>query len=264
LSTNLEKWFIRFELKPAGTIHAGAHLVQERDIYKNLLMEPVLWIEAHPQIAKEAEEILAPYANQQVVNAALWNVSGEKREFSVAGNEGSSSSLLELGLITASHPEVFTEGKLQVETRTLQDVLADFPELCDSLDFLLLDTQGAEYHVIKGLGKSINQFKYLLTEVSTKPLYKGTVLFDEITRMLKEKKFDLVASDVNEITGWGDALYIRRDIIESTGIIASEADHVTSNSGGASGTLMRTWLINLGTPNRLVSFLKRRTSKSRN
>jgi FkbM family methyltransferase len=264
LSTSLEKWLLRFDLHPIGIIHAGAHLVQERDVYKRLQLEPVLWVEANPQITKQAEKILESYPKQHIVNAALWNVAGEKKEFSIAGNEGSSSSLLELGLITASHPEVFLEGKFQIETSTLKDVLLDSPEIYQSADFLLLDTQGSEYQVIQGLGESINQLKYILTEVSTKQLYRGTRLFNELTQMLQELKFDLVASQVNVTTGWGDALYIRRDVIEANGICTSDTDHIKSNLGRALGTFMRSWLIKIGTPNRLVSFFKRRTIKSKN
>jgi FkbM family methyltransferase len=224
-------------------------------------MEPVLWVEAHPQIAKNAEEILKNYPNQEIVTAALWDKSGEDIEFSVAGNEGSSSSLLELGYITASHPEVTSNGKILVKTRTLKEILLDFPNLGKTLDFLLLDTQGAEFRVIKGLGESIKQFKYVLSEVSTKPLYRGTVLFNELTEMMKLKEFDLVASEVNLTTGWGDALYIRRDVIEADNIVTSGAEHIKNTSGKAIGTRIRTLLIRIGVSNSLVSIIKGRTTK---
>ena len=52
-------------------IHAGLHLVQERDLYKELNMEPVLWIEAHPIIANSAKNLFANYPKQKLINAAL-------------------------------------------------------------------------------------------------------------------------------------------------------------------------------------------------
>lgn len=66
---------VQFDLKPKGVIHAGLHLVQERDLYKELNMEPVLWIEAHPIFASSAKNLLANYPKQKLINAALWKKS---------------------------------------------------------------------------------------------------------------------------------------------------------------------------------------------
>ena len=96
MSSSIAHWISKYNLTPHGILHAGAHLVQERDLYKELGLEPVLWVEAHPDIARDAHRLLQNYPNQRVINAALWDKAGDEITLSEAGNEGSSSSLLEL------------------------------------------------------------------------------------------------------------------------------------------------------------------------
>ena len=161
MSSSLKRWVTKYNIKANGIIHAGAHLVQERELYKELNLEPVLWIEAHPDIATEAKKLLEVYPKQRLVNAALWSESGLEITLSEAGNEGSSSSLLELGLITGSHPQVVCTKRISVWTRTLEEVLSTEEDFAGSINFLSVDTQGAEAEVIRGLGKRISNFDFV-------------------------------------------------------------------------------------------------------
>ncbi len=234
-------------------IHAGSHLVQERDLYKELNMEPVLWIEAHPIIASSAKNLLANYPKQKLINAALWKKSGEFIEFTEAGNEGSSSSLLDLGLITASHPQVVAKKKFMVRTFTLAEVLDENRDFTSAMDFLLIDTQGAEAEVIEGLGERISQFKYIFSEVSTIELYKKSTLFKDYIKLLDTKNFELLCSHVNKTTGWGDALFVRKDVLSLMVVKNSENNNTKISNNLAVATRIRQMLIKIGLPNSLVA-----------
>lgn len=257
MSSSFKNWVTKFNIEPQGILHAGAHLVQERDLYRDLEMEPVLWIEAHPSIAIEAAKLLETYSNQKLINAALWSVSNHNLFLSEAGNEGSSSSLLELGLITGSHPQVVSTKRIEVKSKTLKEVLDSEKEISRDISFLCIDTQGAEAEVIKGLGSGIVQFNFVLAEVSIRRLYKGAVLFKELSNKLAKEGFLLVASNINKTTGWGDALYIRDSEVLRLGIQQSDYEHILIKEGTAIATKLRYALLRLGIPNRFVAKLTR-------
>ena len=258
MSTLLKEWILKFNLKPHGVVHAGAHLVQERELYKELNMEPVLWIEAHPLTSVTAKSLLENYPEQKVINAALWKKSGELVDLFEAGNEGSSSSLLDLGLITASHPQVVARKKISVKTQTLAEILELNKTFTLNMDFLLIDTQGAESQVIEGLGGQIRQFKYIFAEVSIRELYTGTMLFQDFTELLREKEFELLCSQINSTTGWGDALFVRKDILSLLEIHTSFENNITVSSGRGLATRFRGVLIKLGVQNSIVARISKK------
>lgn len=257
MSTSFQQWVTKFKIEPTGILHAGAHLVQERENYRELEMEPVIWVEAHPDIANEATKLLKDFPNQKIVNAALWSVSDYEIILREAGNEGSSSSLLELGLITGSHPQVVCTSEIRVLTKTLEEVLSLEGEESKKISFLCVDTQGAEAEVIKGLGATISDFDYVLAEVSIRRLYKNAVLFHELTEQLAELEFLLVASNINQNTGWGDAFYIRDSEVSRLGIRESDYEHIVVNNGTGLVTKIRYILLRMGVPNKLVSKISR-------
>ena len=258
MSSSLKYWISKYNLKPKGVIHAGAHLVQERNLYRELNLEPVLWIEAHPEIAIEAQKLLVGYPKQKLINAALWSQSGEEIKLSEAGNEGSSSSLLELGLITGSHPQVICTKQILVRTKTLEEILTQEDNFSKSIDFLCVDTQGAEAEVIKGLGNKILNFNYILAEVSIRRLYKSAALFSEVTELLSQLNFTLIGSNVNKNTGWGDAMYVRNSEISRIGILESDFEQILTTEGSGLATKVRYLLLKIGIPNNTVARISRR------
>lgn len=259
MSSSLEVWKSKYRLDVKGTVHAGAHLAQERFLYQDLSMEPVLWIEAHPEIEKKAKSLLENFPNQEVVHAALWSVSNHEITLSEAGNEGSSSSLLELGLITGSHPQVICTNEIKLQTNTLYEILSARVAFTRNMNFLCIDTQGAEREVIIGLGKKISQFDYILAEVSIRRLYKGAVLFEELTGLLSSLDFNLVASNVNQNTGWGDALFIRNSEVSRLNLDINDFEHILVSDGTALVTKLRYFLLKLGFSNDFVAKFSRKS-----
>lgn len=259
MSNSLKYWVSKYNLEPTGVLHAGAHLVQERDLYQELGIEPVLWVEAHPETAKLAANLLENYPNQKIIEAALWSKSGHEIILTEAGNEGSSSSLLKLGLITGSHPQVVSTKQIKVTTQTLEDILNTELQLASQINFLCVDTQGAEAEVISGLGKKISNFNYILAEVSIRRLYKGAVLFWELTRILSKHDFVLIGSNVNKNTGWGDAMYVRAAEVERLEIQEQDYEQIVISDRGGSITKLRYLLLKIGVPNHIVAKISRKS-----
>lgn len=62
----------------------------------------------------------------------------------------------------------------------------------EKIDLVKIDVQGAEHLVFKGSPKTLKNTKMLWTEVSFKPLYEESILFEEIHFMLHESGFRLM------------------------------------------------------------------------
>jgi FkbM family methyltransferase len=250
MSSNFQQWVIDFKIPKSPLIHIGAHLVQERDDYQDLGFTPVVWFEAQPLIAKKAQEILSGYQDQKLVTATLWSKSGLTKSLFIAGPEGSSSSILEPHLITASHPNVYTESKIEMLTSTLDEELKKL-QLQEKYGIIILDVQGAEIEVLRGSSLTLNQVDYIISEVSILELYKNTAKLDELTQYLAEKGFAFIGSDINIATGWGEGLFIHRRVLEKDPNITP--NHKRVGKRYARGRIFRTFIIKLGLSRALSS-----------
>lgn len=217
MASDLIDWVKKYEIPIRNIVHIGSHLVQEREDYNTLGAKHVYWIEAMPWVAEQAISLLKNYPNQSLVCGLLWSSPGEKREFFIAGNEGSSSSTLKPFLISASHPEVRISRSVFLETTTLDLVIKSAKPDLGSGNFLVVDTQGAELHIIQGALDSLSRFDYIVAEVSLKELYLGATSFQKFSKEMKKFGYSLVDADINRATGWGDALYFKDEIFFESG-----------------------------------------------
>jgi len=237
MSEKFTDWMASYQINPSPLIHVGAHLVQEREMYRLGGCEPVLWVEAQPTIFNQAQELLKSYGRQFIVNTVLWSKSKVEMNLYIAGNEGSSSSLLEPFLISASHPQVVTHEKYKIETTTLDDLLTS-EENSQIYKVLVLDVQGAELEVLRGAKKTLKNIDVIISEVSILELYKGTARLDNLVKYLSDENFAFVASEINRATGWGEGLFIRK----SSEILSKpyKENHIVIGKRIALGRLSRT------------------------
>jgi len=240
MSSKFRYWVEKYQIPCAPLIHVGAHLVQERDEYRELHFSPTLWFEAIPQIANRAQDILKNYPGQKLLNCALWSDTGVKKKLYFAGHEGSSSSLLQPYLISASHPEVVKTGEISVITSTLDSEIDKLKsKVCYKI--LVLDVQGAEIEVIKGGSRTLNEIDYIISEISQIELYKKTSEITELIKILGDFGFIYVASEINRATGWGEGLFLHKRAIKDLSIL--EFEHLTVGKHIAKGRLFRTLIL---------------------
>ena len=187
-----------------GVLHIGAHFGQEASEYasKN---KKVIWIEAHPDYFQILNKAIERYPNQVAVNALLGD-SSKKTQFFVASNEGASSSIFDLAL-EHGYEKIGLEMTTTVELdmKRLDDILT--PDMVEHLTHWVVDVQGAELAVLRGAGELINFAKSMEVEVSTREVYQGGVLYEELNAFLDAQGFRPVH---HPFLNWhGDMLFVR-------------------------------------------------------
>ena len=195
----------KYHFSPKGVLHVGAHEGQEAKAYRDLGVSKVVWIEGNYRIYRRLLNNLERFDNQIAIHA-LVSDKEEDITFNIANNDGQSSSILELGTHATVHPEVKYINSEKLRTSRIDNIDYDF----SGLDFLNLDIQGAELLALKGMGDMLDQFNYVYTEVNWTELYKGCVLFNDLTKWLKDKGFRFCESRECGNTTWGDAFYMRQ------------------------------------------------------
>jgi len=200
--------FSKHAIRPSGIIHIGAHMCQEREVYAMAGCgdDKVLWIEANPMMVQRVKETMPQTIN--IHAGVICDVTGPV-EFHVSNNE-QSSSILELGTHKREHPDVWYVDKLQLMGYSLADFVEGvLGDSLDQYDTLVMDIQGAEWHVLKGLAGRLGAFKHIYLEVNTDELYVGCGKLDTIRHLLQLHGF--VMTDINMTQHkWGDAFFVRQ------------------------------------------------------
>lgn len=193
---------------PNGVLHIGAHLGEEAQEYEKLNWIPIIWVEAQPLLVAELESKLRP-PNHRIINAAIWNEDNVSLKLHVASNS-MSSSLLEFGSHATSYPEIQYVNEIEVLTKRVDTLV----NASDMPNFLNIDIQGAELAAIQSLGALITKVNYIFVEVNKREVYKECTRVGELDSFLEEIGFKRVTTRWYIKQGWGDALYIRRSLIQ--------------------------------------------------
>lgn len=80
---------------------------------------------------------------------------------------------------------------LIMKTKTLDSILSEHEEI-NYIDLVKIDVQGTEHLVIDGGRKTLLNTKYIWVEVSFKPLYEKSALFEDIYDKLNKMGFILM------------------------------------------------------------------------
>jgi FkbM family methyltransferase len=197
--TNLTKL-----VKPRGVIHIGANTCQELPLYLEHGIENRLWIEPN-------KDLYFPIG-ETIVHVAISEYCGSS-DFYYASNNGESSSILPPILHNEMYKGIaFDKVNYSVPTYTIGQILNEQIINTTCLNYLVLDIQGAELKALKGLNKYFNHFDVIITEAYTEELYLGCGKLHEIEEHLTNYKLIEFAPEVGK--GWGDAAFIRKDLLK--------------------------------------------------
>lgn len=198
--------FDKWNIKPKGIIHIGAHLCQEREIYKNAGCDDssVLWIEGNPDIYNRARQM---FPDINIYNALISDKDSTV-DFIVTNNDGASSSFLELGEHLIHHPDVFEVERKKMKTIDFGSFVSDNNIDMNMYDFLIMDIQGAELHALKGMIPLFKYFNGIYLEVNNSEIYKKCGQLPEIIDFLKQHGFDMKDIHMTQ-WNWGDAYFSR-------------------------------------------------------
>ena len=171
-----------------GLIHIGANLGQERRYYWLIGLD-VIWVEPIKEVYEALVDNIANYPRQIAYEALLTNRSGEQVRFSVASNNGASSSILPLQDHARLWPDVsYSETRTLIST-TLKDLIADNDIPLDNYQALTLDVEGAEKMVLEGGLDLLNRFKYIKCEAADFPARTGTPTAQDLNQVLRAQGF---------------------------------------------------------------------------
>jgi FkbM family methyltransferase len=222
-------YMARFGLPHAGIIHIGANNAGEARFY-GAYDVPVAFFEAIPTVHEKAVKATAKFPNQRVFHACCADVDGREVTFNVSSNRGMSSSMFPLGRHGEIVPGVVYTEALKMTTSRAETILKQHYRL-DDFNLAVIDTQGADLMVLKGLGEYVNYLDAINIEVSDTPLYEGGATFDEIYHYLKDRDFSLSMLETTN-TDWGNAFFKRRQPVHvrETLNAVSEGKPVTQSS----------------------------------
>lgn len=186
----------KYNIKPSGVVHVGAHFGQEVPEYKRMGAKKIILIEPQAHCIDRLNKL----QDVTVVHSACGSVIGEMTMYTSDQNEGQSNSLLRPKLHEKQHPEIKFTGSITVPVVPL-DMIA--PADCD---MLVMDVQGYELEVLRGAQESLKNFKWVYTEVNRDETYEGCARVEEIDAFLS----DFQRVETSWLGIWGDALYIRK------------------------------------------------------
>lgn len=202
---NIEDIFIKYNCKPIGIIHIGAHMCEEQSIYLKYVKsnDQIIWLEGNPQTYEKAK-IKNPDVN--IYNALISNE--ETYVNFIVTNNICSSSILPLKEHITIHPEVLELKRQKLKTITFEQFVIENNIDMNMYDLLVMDIQGAELMALKGMTNLLDKFKYIFLEVSLVELYEGYCLFDDMIKFLNNYNFCLKAYEINKYQ-WGDAFFVK-------------------------------------------------------
>lgn len=197
----------KYDIKPTGIIHAGAHTAEELEAYLSAGFTKVIWIEANPELEDVLLSRIKNHRGKMFVEiACIGEETGREVSFKITNNK-QSSSVLNLAHHATQYPHIVVSEEVKMKTRTLAEIVGKYDFL--KYKFLNMDLQGYELHALKGLGQLLHNIDYVYTEINLTSLYEGCVLFEDLKNYLEGFDFELVEKDVTPGT-WGDAFFVKK------------------------------------------------------
>ncbi len=198
-------------------VHVGAHWAEDAALYESYGARTVLWIEADPDTFARLQEVLAERqgtgTDHRAECALVSATGGEELTFHRFKGDGSSSSIHKsTDTLRARFPEAGESGEvLEMVTRTLPEILArhgiDVGTYAKPM--LVVDVQGHELEVLKGIGAGLDAFSLCKCEVSRVPMYEGGAMFPDIDAVMRGAGFRLASHAYARVPRHGDVLYMK-------------------------------------------------------
>lgn len=201
----------KYGFHATGILHVGANAGQEADAYHRWGMKKVCWIEADPAVFSKLEANIAKYPEQRAIVACVAEEDGKRIRFSLASNDGGSSSALEPDSARCKDewPGVEFTGCIDLRGIRLDTLVATGALNVEDCDLLCLDLQGSELAALRSLGSHLPTFRAISTEVNFQRMYHGAALLHEVDWYLGRHGFRRVRLMLG--VAQGEAWYVRQE-----------------------------------------------------
>jgi FkbM family methyltransferase len=201
---DFNKLYNEYNLKIRGVISIGAYDGSETKIFEEKGINNFIYFEP----SKKNFELLKRNVtdNGNLYNIALGEENKKINLYVESNNGGSSSSLLKSKLHSVYYPHIIFSETEEVVMKKLDDIEFDR----NLFNFISIDVQGYELHVLKGGKNTLDNIDYIMTEINKVELYENCVIFEELNLFLENHGFIMV--DINWYgETWGDAFFIRKN-----------------------------------------------------
>lgn len=188
-----------------GVMHVGTNYGYEFKRYRMMGIEYFIGFEPLKSAVEEFRKEYPTLSNGKefFFPFALSN-ENMKMKLNIASGDGQGSSFL-----IPSGGEVYVGEETSILVRF--DYLVENYGLrlpLDKIDCLVIDVEGMELNVLEGMGKYLNNFKYLNIECSEDMYYVGGNIAQEIIDFLDKKGF----RQDSPIEEHNDIMFIRKDL----------------------------------------------------
>jgi len=171
----------------------------------------IVAIECNPATLEKCRRNLAPEPRITLVDKAINAHTGRCTFHPIDpartvttwkdGNPGASS----LFVATGDYPvETYFQNRVEVDCTRLDDLCEKLQ--IDAIDLIWMDLQGAELIALQSAGVLLEKVRYIYTEVSHRPIYKGQCLFDDVDAFLTAQGFRL-CTKIDRTRWQQDAIY---------------------------------------------------------
>ena len=210
----MKDFIIKYNIKPLGVIHVGAHFGGEITVYNELKIKNVVFVEPLSNTFQKLLENVNKLNSDSeckitFINKALGNKIEEQEMYVETSNLGQSSSLLRPEFHLQQYPGITFPGREVVQVSTLNQEIKNIE---GDFNIMNVDVQGYELEVFKGSTDILEKIDIINTEVNRVHMYENCPLINEIDEFLE--KFDFVKVDENWMGHyWGDAIYVKKKFI---------------------------------------------------
>jgi FkbM family methyltransferase len=204
-----KKYLLNFLGTDSNVLEAGAHIGTDTIILANLFFAGKIYcFEPVKDIFAQLKQNVAHVKNVELYELALDEVTSEKEMFISSGTSDASSSLLEPLKHMKYYPSVYFNQKETVKTMTINDWVTQ--NNIERIDFMWLDLQGNEYHVLTKADKILNGVKAIYSEINMDEMYKGACLYRQLKDYLAGYGFKI---EIDESGYSGNVLFINKYFI---------------------------------------------------
>lgn len=181
-------------MKKRALLFVGANTMGEILSYA-LLYNRGLFIEPIPEIYEHLKSNLNRFnkiygTNFEPNNSLITSEDGKTYKFNLFNNFGASSSIYEPNEENWKWKDVKKCGEITLISKRIDSLLNSLEWKETDFD-AVIDVQGAELEVLKGMGKYLPMIDSLKIEYSTVEYYKGGVIFDELDNFLVSNGFKI-------------------------------------------------------------------------
>jgi len=198
-----------------GIIHIGTNDWYELEFYLKMGIEKVIGFEP---LSEAFERVLTKFGNSDefisgqvgIHNLGLGNFNGFMN-INVASGDGQSSTLLKpTKKYLKEFPDQEPIGTERVKVKRFSDFVKSHPEFnIFDYDCLVIDVEGYELEVLRGMEGLVSRFKYLNIECSGAPVYIGGPTAQEVINYLEDYGF----KQKTKIQDHNDIMFIRKDLL---------------------------------------------------